>query len=217
MLTAMVEEVSVSEPQTRSGATRPDHVLGLTTHRRDGRPATIDASASTPRRAADTARHLDERATLANGTRVVVLEDEDDDEPFEGHCGGYSARSTPPHLSATDYDLVDEHEALHAREAAEPCGVTRREPRRTRLWPQPRSKLHVQDLRLRRPDCGTSLRVGWTSTTSTTWLGGYERALLPRCSLRGGVRTLGATVSPRTGTRTVGPDCPRPRIVVASS
>lgn len=62
---------------------------------------------------------LDERAALATGTRVTVLDDEDD-EPFEeGHCGGYFCRAHNLHISCShpDYDLlVDEHEALHAAE-----------------------------------------------------------------------------------------------------
>lgn len=62
---------------------------------------------------------LDERAALATGTRVTVLDDEDD-EPFEeGHCGGYFCEVHNLHISCShpDYDLlVDEHEALHSAE-----------------------------------------------------------------------------------------------------
>lgn len=64
---------------------------------------------------------LDERAAHATGTRVMVLDDEDDEPPV-GHCGGYFCRAHNLHISCShpDYDLlVDEHEALHAREDAE--------------------------------------------------------------------------------------------------
>lgn len=74
----------------------------------------------------DLVEALDERAALANGTRVVVVDDEaDDDEPCEGncgHCGGYFCEVHDLHISCShpDYDLlVDEHEAMHAREDAE--------------------------------------------------------------------------------------------------
>lgn len=67
----------------------------------------------------DLVEALDERAALATGTRVTVLDDEDD-EPFEeGHCGGYFCEVHNLHISCShpDYDLlVDEHEALHAAE-----------------------------------------------------------------------------------------------------
>ena len=62
---------------------------------------------------------LDDRAALATGTRVTVLDDEDD-EPFEeGHCGGYFCEVHNLHISCShpDYDLlVEEHEALHSAE-----------------------------------------------------------------------------------------------------
>lgn len=74
----------------------------------------------------DLVEALDERAALANGTRVVVVDDEaDDDEPCDGncgHCGGYFCEVHDLHISCShpDYDLlVDEHEAMHAREDAE--------------------------------------------------------------------------------------------------
>lgn len=70
----------------------------------------------------DLADTLDDRAALTNGTRVVVLDDEDDHEPFEGHCGGYFCAVHNLHISCShpDYDLlVDEHEAMHATEFVE--------------------------------------------------------------------------------------------------
>lgn len=74
----------------------------------------------------DLVEALDERAALANGTRVVVVDDKaDDDEPCEGncgHCGGYFCEVHDIHISCShpDYDLlVDEHEAMHAEEQDE--------------------------------------------------------------------------------------------------